>query len=169
MSANNSLYALSETYAELYAKLRESCDSDGVVDENVFTAVDAAACAFTEKATAVAAVYRRLDDDVYLYAAEIDRLTLIMKRLEAQKARVKAYLTAACEKTGTTKITGMHANISFRRSSKTDIYDKEALPEEYLRTKIVVEPNTDKIRNALLAGEQISGARLVEANNIQIK
>ena len=47
--ANNSLYALATEYSDLYRALTETIDEDGIVDADVFAAVEQAKGTFEEK------------------------------------------------------------------------------------------------------------------------
>lgn len=169
METNKSLFALSNEYKSLYDALVTSANEDGVIDENVFAAVEQIKGEFTEKAIAVATVYRALGKDIELFDSEIERLTAIKKRLENEQNRVKKYLSDACEKTGTESIKGVYANISFRKSEETDPFDIDALPDEYKVVKTTVSPDKAKIKAAIKAGIDVPGARLIEKRNIQIK
>lgn len=169
METNKSLFALSNEYKSLYDALVTSANEDGVIDENVFAAVEQIKGEFTEKAVAVATVYRALGKDIELFDSEIERLTAIKKRLENEQNRVKKYLSDACEKTGTESIKGVYANISFRASEQTVIYDEAALPPEYIVVKTTTAPDKTKIKAAIKAGLNVPGARIESKRNIQIK
>lgn len=167
--SNNSLYALSNEYADLYNALLASVDDDGAVDENAFAMVERAEGAFTEKAVAVATVYRALGNDIEQYENEIKRLTDIKKRIENEQERVKNYLAAACETTGIESIKGVYANISFRASEQTIIDDESALPKEFTVVKTTTTPDKTKIKAAIKSGQAVPGAHVESKRNIQIK
>ena len=160
--SNNSLYALSNEYADLYNALLASVDDDGAVDENAFAMVERAEGAFTEKAVAVATVYRALGNDIERYENEI-------KRIENEQERVKNYLAAACETTGIESIKGVYANISFRASEQTIIDDESALPKEFTVVKTTTTPDKTKIKAAIKSGQAVPGAHVESKRNIQIK
>ena len=166
---NNTLFNLASEYEMLYTALAESADEDGVIDESLLPAVGEAKATLEAKALSVAQVVRYLDEDIDLFDKEITRLTAAKKHLENEQKRVKAYLQTACEKCGIESIKGVHAKISFIKSTSTDIYDESELPDEYFRTKTTVEPDKTKIKDAIKAGIDVPGARLVERRNIQIK
>ena len=70
---------------------------------------------------------------------------------------------------GIERIDGVQSVISFRRSEQTVIDNESELPAEYIVTKITTVPDKTKIKNAIKAGQEVAGARLVEKRNIQIK
>ena len=49
------------------------------------------------------------------------------------------------------------------------IDNESELPAEYIVTKITTVPDKTKIKNAIKAGQEVAGARLVEKRKIQIK
>ncbi len=57
---------------------------------------------------------------------------------------------------------------SFKKSQRVEVNDVFALPEEYIKYK---DPEADKIsiKEAIMKGEEVAGARLVIALNLQIK
>ncbi len=169
MEANKSLYALSNEYESLYNALINSADDDGVIDEDIFTAVEQAKGEFAEKAVAIATVYRALGNDIEQYENEINRLTARKKRMESEQDRVKNYLAAACEKTGMDSINGVHASISFRKSEQTRIDMESAIPDEFFMVKTTRTPDKTKIKAAIKAGQTVPGACVIECRNIQIK
>lgn len=170
MNNGVSLFGLTNEYIELYNALVNSADEEtGEIDTVISQALEAKGKEFVEKAVAVATVYRRLEIDICDLDGEIKRLTAIKNRLTKQSTRLKESLTVACERTGTTNINGIHANISFRKSEETVIDDINFLPKEYLTEKITYSPNKTKIKEAIKNGEEVQGAHIEVKQNIQIK
>ena len=168
--ANNSLYALANEYSDLYRALTETVDEDGLVDADVFAAVEQAKGTFEEKAVAVATVWRMLGNDVEQIKNEIDRLKALKDRVEREQERVKQYLAMACEKTGTDSVKGVSAVIKFKTNPPhVEFTDESALPAEYIVTKIVKAPDKTKIKNAIKAGISVSGAYLKSDRVLEIK
>ena len=167
--ANNSLYALANEYSDLYRALTETVDEDGLVDADVFAAVEQAKGTFEEKAVAVATVWRMLGNDVAQIKNEIDRLKALKDRVEREQERVKQYLAMACEKTGTDSVKGVSASVSFRASELTVIDDESEIPEEYIVVKTTTAPDKTKIKNAIKAGLAVPGAHIESKRNIQIR
>lgn len=164
----NALYKLSEEYNRLLDELLNTTDGEtGEVNLDVVAQLDQIRGEFTEKAVSIATVYREIDREVKIYKAEEKRLSEIRKKLERHAESVKEYLSRECINTGTEKIIGVSANISFRASEKTIIDNEAEIPDEYWR--ITREPDLESIKAALKEGKQVDGAHLQSFKNIQIR
>lgn len=122
-----------------------------------------------EKIIATAMYIRRLDA---LNQATKETIQDLQERVRADSKRIEALkwlMTKAMDSLQYTEVKSPEVTLRFRKSSSVEITDSEALPEQFLRTKTVVEPDKTAIKNALKAGEKIQGAQLVESRNLQIK
>lgn len=122
-----------------------------------------------EKIIATAMYIRRLDA---LNEATRETIQDLQERVRADSKRIEAFkwlMTKAMDSLQYTEVKSPEVTLRFRKSSSVEITDSEALPEQFLRTKTVVEPDKTAIKNALKAGETILGAQLVESRNLQIK
>lgn len=122
-----------------------------------------------EKIIATAMYIRRLDA---LNKATKETIQDLQERVRADSKRIEALkwlMTKAMDSLQYTEVKSPEVTLRFRKSSSVEITDNEALPEQFLRTKTVVEPDKTAIKNALKAGEKIQGAQLVESRNLQIK
>lgn len=122
-----------------------------------------------EKIIATAMYIRRLDA---LNKATKETIQNLQKRVSADSKRIEALkwlMTKAMDSLQYTEVKSPEVTLRFRKSSSVEITDSESLPEQFLRTKTVVEPDKTAIKNALKAGEKIQGAQLVESRNLQIK
>lgn len=122
-----------------------------------------------EKIIATAMYIRRLDA---LNKATKETIQDLQERVRADSKRIEALkwlITKAMDSLQYTEVKSPEVTLRFRKSSSVEITDSEALPEQILRTKTVVEPDKTAIKNALKAGEKIQGAQLVESRNLQIK
>lgn len=164
-----SLYNLTSEMLDLQNQLYESIDDDGVVDTLISSALECKEKEFTEKAVAVATVYRKFDNEIALYEQEIKRLQDYKKRLENCRDRVKENLSTACERLGIEKINGMYANISFRPSESVEIDNINLIPKEYLTEKVEIKPDKTAIKKAIQSGIEIQGAHIEKHKNINIK
>lgn len=118
-----------------------------------------------QKIENIALWIKNLTSDAEALKAEKQAFADRQKATENKAASLKKYLSdyLAGEKYKSTKV-----SVSFRKSESINIVDMSKIPEQYLK---VAEPTADKtgIKNAIKAGEVISGAELVENQNIQIK
>ena len=122
-----------------------------------------------EKIIATAMYIRRLDA---LNKATKETIQDLQERVRADSKRIEALkwlMTKAMDSLQYTEVKSPEVTLRFRKSSSVEITDRESLPEQFLRTKTVVEPDKTAIKNALKAGEKIQGAQLVESRNLQIK
>lgn len=170
MSASKqSLFNLTSEYINLYNQLIESADDDGVVDKEISASLEAKDNEFTEKAIAVATVYRKFSNEVFEYDNEIKRLENCKKRLEKCRDKIKDNLLTACQRLGIDQIDGMYAKISFRTSEQTIIDDENFIPPEYFIQTVSLKPDKEKIKADIKSGKEIPGAHIEKKKNLQIK
>lgn len=165
-----SLFNLAKEYTDLFNALISTADEEtGEVDVDIAAALANARGTFEEKAIATATVSRMLGNTVEEVSKEIDRLKRLKAHLEHEDGRVKEYLKMAMEMTGTEKVQGVSASISFRQSEQTVIDNEEELPEEYITVKTTYTPNKTAIKAAIKAGKEVPGAHVETVKNLQIK
>ena len=165
-----SLFNLAKEYTDLYSALVSSADEEtGEVDVDIAAALANVQGSFEEKAIATATVSRMLGNIVDEVSKEIDRLKRLKVHLEREDGRVKEYLKKAMELTGTEKVQGISASISFRQSEQTVIDNEEELPEEYITAKTTYTPNKTAIKTAIKAGKDVPGAHIETVKNLQIR
>lgn len=90
-----------------------------------------------------------------------DRQKAAENKAESLKKYLSAYLDG--QKFSTDKVA-----VSFRKTSSVNITDMSKIPEAFLK---FAEPTVDKmaIKNAIKAGDAVSGAEVIESNSISIK
>jgi hypothetical protein len=87
-------------------------------------------------------------------------------RIERLKTRYKENMLAA----GITKISGSVYDMSLRKSTSVSVTSNiDALHDVFKRTKTIVEPDKNKIKEALKAGVEIEGCEIVTNYSLQIK
>lgn len=113
----------------------------------------------------IACWIKNLKADAEALKAEKDALAGRQKAAENKMESLKKYLSGylAGQKFQTPKVA-----ISFRKVSSVNVTDMSILPKEFLRC---ADPTPDKtmIKNAIKAGNNISGAEIVEGQSITIK
>ena len=164
------IYELTTEFVSIYDALIASADDEtGEVSVDLVAALNDVQMKFEEKAIATAVVYRMIDEESKRAEAAIKRLTAYKKRLDTERDRVKNTLSDACIATGTEKLRGIYASISFRRSEQTVIDNVDALPAEFIKQKVEYQPDKTAIKEAIKGGRDVPGAHLETVNNIQIK
>lgn len=61
------------------------------------------------------------------------------------------------------------ARLSYRKSTKLDVYDENAVPDDYKTKLEVVKVDADMIKKDIKNGVEVEGARLVNNLNLQIR
>lgn len=110
-----------------------------------------------------------MEYDVDVINAEIKRLQE-MKRVRVNSIeRLKTTLKIAMELTGLHEIKTPTLKVSFRKSESVQVDDVVLLDEKYVRTKVIKEADKTAIKEAIKAGEAVTGATLNINYNLQIK
>ena len=87
-------------------------------------------------------------------------------RIERLKTRYKENMLAS----GIRKISGSVYDMSLRKSTSVLVTSNiDALHDVFKRTKTIVEPDKNKIKEALKAGVEIEGCEIVTNYSLQIK
>ena len=110
------------------------------------------------------------------YQAESDAIDQEIKRLKAMKESrdkkvewLKESVKKAMLVSGIEKVESPLFKLSVRRSEAVEVDVVEALPSAFQNVKNVVTADKVAIKEAIKRGENITGARLVENFNLQIK
>ena len=145
-------------------------DEDGVIDTDK---LDAIACSFQDRAVATIAVYKgkgHTIDTLKAYKQEIDDR---IKREQKDQERLKDYLLAAMSIAGVDKIKSDDGLLSVTRYPDRDetveIDDGVIFPESLCNAPKPPEPSKTKIRQAILAGDPVIGARIIYKDRLTIK
>lgn len=119
-----------------------------------------------EKVESVALWIKNLSADANAYKAEKDafaeREKAALKKIES----LKNWLSWALEGQ---KFSTWRCAVSFRKSEAVEIEDDCNLPQYLLNEKVTYTPNKTAIKEAIKAGEEIPGCKLVERMNPTIK
>lgn len=116
------------------------------------------------KLEGVALWIKNLEATAKAIRAERDALDHRMKSAENRAESLREWLSRALDggKMETPKV-----RISFRKSVMVEVDDR--LPKKWCSKKIVYTPDKVAIRTAIQNGKKITGAKIVERQNIQIK
>ena len=163
---NASLYEISTDFLKALDGL-EVDEETGEIKN--FDAVESLNAQFEEKAESVACYIKNLAAFADDLKAEEDTLSARRKSAERRIDSMKKYLTSCLESVGKDKVETVRARISFRKSVQVQIDDEAALPANYVTTTVTTKPDKTAIKKAIQAGEDVTGASLVENRNIQIK
>lgn len=118
------------------------------------------------KLEGIALWIKNLQSDALAYKAEKDAFAARQRAAEKKLESLKRYLSDALQGQ---KFSTAKCAVSFRKSVTVEVEDVKFVPAEWLRVQTSVEPDKTAIKEAIKAGQEISGCKLVENFNIQIK
>lgn len=132
----------------------------------VFSDLDALQMERSEKMENLACWIKGMDADVAAMKAEEKNLAARRKALENKRERIFNFLY---ENLNGEKVNSPRVKVSYRKTQSIDITDLSAIPDSYIRTKTITEPDKVAIKDAYKAGEEVPGAKLVERLSMSIK
>lgn len=111
---------------------------------------------------------KNLKADALAYKAEKEAFKEREERALAKAEKLLNYLTSELNGQG---FESTKCAVSFRRSEKVEVDNKELIPSEFLKEKVSVtyDPDKNAIKAAIKAGQQVNGCRLIENFNPSIK
>ena len=121
------------------------------------------------KAGNYAKVITNIQSDSDAIDAEIKRLKAMKDTKDRAVNRLKEALREAMMVSGIDKIESPLFKLSLRRSEAVEVDVVEALPNDFVTRKVVVTADKVSIKEAIKRGENITGARIIENFNLQIK
>ncbi len=122
--------------------------------------------AFDEKVGNIACYIKNLSSDVLAFKAEEEQLA---KRRRSTERKIEYLKQLLSENMDGQKFSTAKCAVSFRKSETVEVEDIKLVPAELLRVKTTVDADKTAIKAALKAGQAVSGCRLVEKTNTQIK
>ena len=163
-----STYQLIETANDLIGRLWAL---EGEADDETETAVDQWLEDCPDKLGAIAAVKRRIKDDVASLKSEEKRIADRRKSLEKSVERVSqlalGLLQAHEELTGETKIKRADLTAWIATTKSVEISDEDAIPSAFLVT--TTRPNKTAIGKTLKGGEEVPGCELVDKTGARFR
>lgn len=114
----------------------------------------------------IALWYKNLLSDADQFAKEKDAFADKEKRVKNKAESLKKYLDSSLHGT---KFNTTTVDISYRKSSSVEISDIDQLPEAYRKSVTTVSADKTELAKVLKSGVEVTGAALVEHQNIQIK
>ncbi len=161
-----SIYQISKEAAEIISALEET---EGELTPEMETALAINQSELQEKAINYAYAIKSMDDDVVSINEEIKRLQAIKTAKTNASDRMKESVKNAMQLYGIEKLTSPTLTLSLRKSESVEVDLVEGLSNDFKITKTTVSPDKIAIKQAIKQGERITGARLVEKLNLQIK
>jgi hypothetical protein len=165
---NLTLYSLSANYLQALDFLTDP-EAD-LPAEAVKDTLGALAGELEDKAVNVAKFLRNMEAMAEaIKAAEAD-MAKRRKALESRAQWLKDYLKGNMEHTGISKIECPYFKLSIQNNpAAVHIFDEGALPEQFKEQVIDWKIDKTAIKKAILAGQSVAGASLVNGTRLVIK
>ena len=161
------LYELAENYQEVATMMDqvEIGSEDWQTIQDTLEAIDGE---FDIKVQNICALVKEYKYNVEMVKAEKKRLDEVAKGYENKATWLESYLQEQLEKTGNLKSTMLYGphKMTYRKSVSTEVTDVNALPIEFIKTK--VEADKTAIKKALQDGVVVAGARLVDTTSLKV-
>lgn len=101
---------------------------------------------------------------------EAKRLSAAAKCIENRLERLKLYYVGVLRVSGLQRVSGKVYTLSTRKSERVEVpANVIGLGEAFVRMKVTVEPDKKAIGDALKAGQEVPGCRIVESYSLQVK
>lgn len=157
-----SLYELKNDYLRLL-ELEEEVDSEAFQD-----ALDNLTDEINTKAENIAAVLKQMEADAKMLKDEETRLKSRRTAIENNYKRLKEYLKSELEVMEIDKVKTPKFTITVRNNPvKVVIKDEDLIPADYKIPKYSIDKKV--LKEALLNGEEIKGAELIQEKGVQIR
>ena len=119
-----------------------------------------------QKIENIALWIKNLQSDALAFKAEKEAFAERERAANAKAEQLKKYLVKAL---GGRKFSTDRCAVSFRKSTQLEVLDVDSIPKELMVETVTVKPDANTIKALLKAGTEISGCRLIENLNTQIK
>ena len=167
------LYEIANEYVQLLDKITEIIDNkdskDLITNQAIDNLLSLAESDVKQKSINVAAYIKNLESEIELMDNYIKKMAKKKKSTQNKIEGIKNYLRFNMEKTNINKISSPEFNISLGiECVKTDIFNEDILDITYCRKVEKWEPDKTKIKEALLDGKIVDGARLVRTRRLTI-
>lgn len=166
---NLKLYELANDYQRALVELPES----GLDEQTIADTLEGLEGALTIKAQNVAAYCLNLEAEAEAVKAVGKRVTERAAALEARAQSLRGYLYANMKRSGISEIKANDGSFTARIKNNppaVEIAPDVILPIEFTRLiPAKVEPDKTKLKDALKAGREIDGVRLVQGDRLEIK
>ena len=165
------LYELTQEQLFLYEMLTngDAVDQEtGEIDPVVAERLEINGKDLDEKIKAVGIVYKQLLADANALKNEENNLAKRRRKVERNAELIKNRLQNSMLLLGRDKFKDSKLDISFRKSTKTEIINETIIPEEFMKIETTRTPLKAEIKTAIQNGVDVPGAIIVETQNIQI-
>jgi hypothetical protein len=157
------LYELTDQMTELKDLL-----VNGYIDETSYAdTLESLAFDTEQKLEGYAQLIRQLEAEAEAHKMEADWHNTRRKARENAAARLKERVGMHLAATGQEKAKAGLFSFGWHKSTAVEILDEANIPAELFR--VVTEPDKTAIKKAIQAGEEVSGAQLVERRSVVLR
>lgn len=121
-----------------------------------------------EKLEATALYVRELQAEAKAIKVEADRMKARAEALEKKSETLKHLMLEALPAVGG-KVKTPSVTVFIRMSKAIEVADGVTLPDAFVTVRTTTTPNKTALKEAIEAGADIEGVRLVERESVQIK
>lgn len=158
------LYEISDAIRAALDHIELDEETGEILQADALHAVEAEA---NDKIEATALYLRELDAEAKAAKDEADRMIARVKSMQKRSDYLKAMLLDALHATG--KVKTARVTVSIRTSKAIEVADGVTLPDAFVTVRTTTTPNKTALKEAIEAGADIEGVRLVERESVQIK
>lgn len=164
---NNTLYKISQDLDSILSQLEEN---GGEITPEIEQALTITQEQFAYKCEDYAAAILNIEAVAAAAKAEKDRLAKLQKFYDDTAKRLRTAISTAMLKYDIPKVENGTMRVFLRHTQAVDPnIDLAVLPKQFKTTKVEEVADKKAIKEAILAGEDVPGASLVDNYNIQIK
>lgn len=142
-------------------------EETGEVNEELANALEELQAERDVKVENIACYIKNLKAESAALKNEIDTFTKRKKSIDNKIERLTEYLCQNIKPEEKFKFA--RATVSFRRSSKVEIFNEEEIPAKFCELKYETKIDKRAITEAIKAGEDVSGCMLIDSYSLQIK
>ena len=162
------LFEIANEYESI---LEQTFDHEtGEVNENALQRLDEVKQDITAKGIAVASYIKNIDAERKAIEEAKKAMAARESALDKRVSYLTSYLQSNMERCGINEISSPYFVVKLKKCPySVDIMDEDAVPDSYKRTKQVISLDKIKIREDLLAGNEIHGVSLKQNNRLEIR
>lgn len=112
------------------------------------------------------ALMERIEHDAAFYKLKASRYTAVQRGLTSAYEKIKIQIKSLMVIAGKTELHGDEIRLQLRRIKDKLVVDEDRLPKSYLKEKVTLVPDTDRIRDDLERGLPVAGAELVPNHSL---
>ena len=161
------LYEITNEFESIF----NDVDETGEVTQAMFDAMDGLKEEFENKAISVASYIKNIEAEEEAIKQAMDGMK---KRRDALKNKAESLTDYLLESFGKMGVNEINTSPLFKIRIKkcpvsVDVFDDLALPQEYLREKVVTSIDKIKLKEVLSEGVEVPGACLQRRTKLEIK